>query len=91
MDQLRASLHSYPDIDTDEAEQYWADVIGIDRGHFYKAQIDRRVDKSVEKHGKLRYGTIHVVCLGPGTTALHRRILGLIANLGLYIEEQMRE
>lgn len=91
LDHLRAHVHSYPDVDTDEAEQYWAAVIGIDRRQFYKAQIDRRTGKSVEKHGKLRYGTIHVRALGPGTTDLHRRILGLIANLGLYIEEKTRD
>jgi hypothetical protein len=79
-DRLRAAVHLYPDVDVDEAECYWASIIGILRSQFYAAQVDTRIDKSVQKYGKLPYGTVHVRVSGQGTADLHRRILGWIAG-----------
>lgn len=89
--QLRAHVHAYPDVDVDNVEAYWADVIGIDRNQFYKIQIDHRTNKTVEKCGKLPYGTVHVTVLGRGAANLHRRIMGWIAGLGDYIGAATRE
>ena len=85
--QLRAIVHTHPDVSVDEAEEYWSEVIGIPRSQFYPTQIDVRTNKSVEKRGKLLYGTMHVTVTGPGTGDLHRTIMGWIAGFGEYIEE----
>ena len=90
-EQLRAEVHGYPDVDVDEAENYWCGIIGIDRTQLYKFQIDHRANKTVEKRGKLRYGTVHVKVLGKGTSNVHRRIMGWIAGLGRYVETAVRE
>jgi hypothetical protein len=73
---LRAHVHVYPDTDVEPVEEYWADIIGISHHQFYKAQIDIRTDKSVEKRGRLPYGTVHLAVTGPGSTQLHRTVLG---------------
>lgn len=79
-EQLRACIHVYPDIDVDVAENYWAEVIGIPRTQFYRAQIDVRAGKSPNKRGKLAYGTAHIKVGGSGAAALHRNILAWIAG-----------
>lgn len=89
--QLRANVHAYPDVDVDNTEAYWADVIGINRNQFYKIQIDYRANKTVEKCGKLPHGTVHVTVLGVGRANLHRRIMGWIAGLGDYVGVVTRE
>ena len=84
-------MHTHPDVNPDEAETYWSKTIGIPRSQFYKIQIDRRTNKSVEKRGKLPYGTVHVTVLGPGTRNLHRRIMGWIASFGEELGQLTRE
>lgn len=90
-EQLRGNVHIYPDVDVDEAEQYWSAVIGIPRSRFYRAQIDQRTGKMVEKRGKLRYGTVHVTVMGHGRADLHRKVMGWIAGLVEIGENSARE
>jgi hypothetical protein len=78
--QLKAEVHAYPNLDIDEAERYWADVIGVPATQFYKPQIDLREKKRSDKHGRLPYGTVHVKVIGRGSSELHRRVLGWIAG-----------
>jgi orotate phosphoribosyltransferase-like protein len=91
LDQLRGEVHLYPDIDVNEAEAYWSEVIGIPRAQFYKAQVDRRMDKSLDKRGKLKHGTVHVKVLGRGTSNKLRKILAWIGHLHVIIEDATRE
>lgn len=90
-DQLRGEVHLYPDIDVHEAESYWSEVIGIPETQFYKAQIDKRTNKSANKHGKLPYGTVHVKVLGKGTTNRLRRIIAWIDHFYDIISDATRE
>ena len=78
-ERLRGNVHTHPDIDPVEAEAYWAEVIGIPASQFYRTQIDRRASKSVEKYGKLPFGTFHVSEVGTGRSDLHHRIMSWIA------------
>ncbi|MBA3531367.1 MAG: hypothetical protein H0T73_05530, partial [Ardenticatenales bacterium] len=86
--QLRAYIFIYPDIDIAEAENYWSEVIGIPLSQFYKAQIDTRENKSVDKQGKLKYGTVHLAACGEGTTDRQRKIMVWIELLGEYIQNK---
>ena len=84
-------MHTHPDVNPDEAETYWSKTIGIPRSQVYKIQIDRRTNKTVEKRGKLHYGTVHVTMLSQGTKDLHRRIMGWIASFGEELEQLKRK
>jgi hypothetical protein len=83
---LRATVHLYPDVDIDQAESYWSEVIGIPRSQFYKAQVDIREGKLVDKRGKLKYGTIHLEVRGEGTLDLQRRVLIWIETLADHVK-----
>ena len=82
---LRITVHGYPDTDIDELEIYWSTVTDIPRDQFYKAQVDTRTNKDLTKKGKLRYGTCHIGVVGVGSTYLHRHIMELIQQFKLQI------
>ena len=90
-DQLRGEVHLYPDVDVDEAESYWSEIIGIPRTQFYKAQVDYRTNKSLHKRGKLRHGTVHVKVVGKGTTNKLRQIKAWIDHFYAIIDDATRE
>ncbi len=89
--QLRVRVHIYPDVAVDEAEQHWANIVGVPRSQFYRSQIDHRPDKVTDKQGKLPYGTAHVRVVGQGTSDLQRRIMAWIANSCGIIDATLRE
>lgn len=79
---IRLDLHLYPDINPNQAIQFWSRLTGIPRKQFGKIQIDRRTNKSEKKKRKLPYGTAHLVIRSNGRkelgVSLHRRIMGWI-------------
>ncbi len=72
----------YPDINKEEAINYWADVIEISPKQFNKTYVDRRKDKKKKKKRKLDYGTCHLrtkACNNENLgVKLHRKIMGWI-------------
>ena len=66
IDNLRLSVHLYPDTNVRECLNYWAKMTGIPREQFGKTQIDRRENKKMAKRGKLRYGTAHLTVVSGG-------------------------
>lgn len=88
---LRLSLHIYPDVQPEEAEQYWSAVSGIPLNQFYKIQIDSRNKKREFKKGRCPYGTVQVRLMGKGTRRLHRLITGWIEGLKICGGSSMAE
>ncbi len=84
--QLGLRVYLYPDSDVEAAESYWAEVAGVSKDQFKKAQVDTRTDKVAKKHGTLKFGTVHVRVSGTGNTDLHRRIMGWLAGFGQYVK-----
>jgi len=80
---FRIGLHLYPDIDPDEAIQYWAEITGLPPKQFYRPQVDRRLNKRQKKHGQLPFGTVQIRVVGGRKygKAFHRKIMGWIAAL----------
>lgn len=91
IERLRAEIHCYPDTDILATQAYWISITQIPLAQFYKPQIDTRVNKSLEKCGKLQYGTLHVKVIGKGSSDLHRKIMGWIAGLGQILTDNTRE
>ena len=60
IDNLVISLHLYPDTDEKKAIAYWQLVTGLSRNNFLKSSVDGRMDKKVNKKGKLPHGTVHL-------------------------------
>lgn len=79
---ITLAIHIYPDIDPEEAVEYWSNVLNIPRKQFRKTQIDKRKGKSGKKRRKLPYGTVHLTLTSSGNknlgVKLHRRIIGWI-------------
>jgi len=75
-----AVLHSYPDINTNEALHFWSKTTKIPIAQFGKTIIDIRKKKL--KKRKLRYGTLDLRIRASGNKnmgrQLHRRIMGWI-------------
>jgi hypothetical protein len=75
-------IHLYPDTSPKKALAYWSQVTGIPTMQFEKIQVDRRLDKSFKKRGRLPYGTAHLTIRSHGDSrfgvTLHRRIIGWI-------------
>jgi transposase-like protein len=90
-DCLRAEVHCYPDTDITRVETYWSEITKIPLDQFYKTQIDTRTNKSLDKQGKLEYGTVQIKVLGEGSSNLHRKIIAWIQGLGLNIDKNTRE
>jgi transposase-like protein len=90
-DCLRAEVHCYPDTDVTRVETYWSEITKIPLDQFYKTQIDTRTNKSLDKQGKLEYGTVQIKVLGEGSSNLHRKIIAWIQGLGLSIDKNTRE
>lgn len=76
------AIHTYPDNNVKETINYWYKITGIPKNQFGKTQIDRRINKSGKKKGKLPYGTAHLTIRAWGEKKfgvnLHRRIMGWI-------------
>ena len=90
-ERLRGTVHTHPDVDPVEAEAYWAEVIDIPASQFYRTQIDQRASKSIEKYGKLPFGTVHVSVVGTGSRKLSHRIMSWIAAFGDELDQTMRD
>jgi hypothetical protein len=90
-DCLRAEVHCYPDTDVAQVEAYWSNITKIPLEQFYKTQIDTRTNKSLDKQGKLEYGTVQIKVLGEGSSNLHRKILAWTKGFGNILGENSRE
>ena len=60
IENLIVSLFLYPDIDEQEAINYWCEVTGLPIENFRKTQYDRRKDKKIKMKNKSKYGTIQI-------------------------------
>jgi len=78
---LKPSVHIYPDINTKAVINYWSKIIGVPKKQFGKTQIIRRNNKSKKKRRSL-HGTLHLHIKSCGQKRfgknLHRRIMGWI-------------
>lgn len=82
MENFQIRVHGYPDTDPGQVKDFWSEALEFPLSQFGKMVIDRRVNKSPLKHGRLPYGTAHLsvrkrnadFCL----KSLHRRIIGWI-------------
>ena len=77
------TLHTYPDIDNQEAIRFWSKETGVSVTQFTQTVIDRRDNKSALRHRKLPYGTAHLyIRTGKkphiGNKSMHRKIMGWI-------------
>lgn len=76
------AIHAYPDNNIKKTIAYWSKITRIPKNQFGKTQIDKRMNKSVKKIGKLPYGTAHLTIRAWGEKKfgvnLHRRIMGWI-------------
>jgi len=76
------AIHTYPDNNIKKTINYWSKITKIPKNQFGKTQIDRRINKSAKKKGKLPYGTAHLTIRAWGKEEfgvnLHRRIMGWI-------------
>ncbi len=79
---FRAIIHVYPDVNIDEALNFWSDVSSIPIFQFYNSSVDKRSNKSITNRGKLSFGTVHVSIHSCGNIEfgvnLSRRIHGWI-------------
>lgn len=76
------SVHLYPDSNVIDSINYWSKITQIPINQFGKTQIDKRVNKSRKKKGKLPYGTLHLQIKSCGKKdfgrSMHRKIIGYI-------------
>ena len=90
---IRLTLHAYPDNNINKCVRYWSEQTGIPKSQFCKTQIDRRIKKN-RKRRLLPYGTIKLVVKTNGDpnlgVFLHRKIMGYIESTGDQIAN-MRE
>lgn len=63
---IRPSIHIYPDTDELAAKKYWSKIINIPISEFAKTQVDTRKNKSSKRHNTLPYGTIHLTVAARG-------------------------
>ena len=79
---IRMSLHIYPDNNPEECIEYWQRVTRLKRENFRWISVDSRTNKSASNAGKLMYGTAHVTVISNGDKAkgvkLFRRLNGWI-------------
>lgn len=85
------TIQLYPDSNIKKAINYWSKVTGVSKRQFAKTQIDRRLDKSGKRKGRLPYGTLHLRIKSYGRQKfgrfLHRRIMGWIESLTSQINQ----
>ena len=78
-------IHLYPDNNIKKAINYWSKITGIPGRQFAKTQIDRRLNKSSKRKGRLPYGTLQLQIKSYGRREfgrfLHRRIMGWTESL----------
>lgn len=60
-------VHSYPDINTEEVENYWLKIANLPKSCLRQTIIDTRI-KIKEKSGKLPYGTVHITVCAAGNS-----------------------
>ena len=81
-DNFLLRVHLYPNVPVSEAIEFWSKITGIPKNQFGKTQIDKRLDKSQKKQGRLPFGTIHISIRSCGNpkfgVSLHRKIMGWI-------------
>lgn len=79
---LKPSVHIYPDNDIPHVLKFWSRVTGIPVSRFGKTIIDQRKNKSALKKRKLPYGTLHLRIVSNRVPRLgvylHRKILAWI-------------
>ena len=79
------SVYLYPDNNIEKSINYWSKITKIPKQQFAKTQIDRRLNKSSKKRGRLPYGTLNLQIKSYGNQKfgrfLHRRIMGWIETL----------
>lgn len=64
--QFAPRLHLYPDSNPKNSLEYWASVTGIPTDQFQSSYVDKRMNKSKDKKGKLPYGTLHLTVRSGG-------------------------
>ncbi len=60
IDDIRAGIHIYPDINENKAIKFWSKITKLPKSQFQKTMIDRRIKKLKIRHGLLPYGTLHL-------------------------------
>ena len=81
-DNLVIRLHLYPDSNVPACIEYWQSITGLEARNFYQSIIDMRVNKKVNRAGKLPYGTAQVSIKANGDrdkgVRLYRKMSGWI-------------
>lgn len=76
------SVHIYPDNNLKKCLNFWSNKTKLPTSQFKKTQVDKRVDKMVQKIGKLPFGTAHIRIVSNGNpdfgVDLHRKVMGWI-------------
>ena len=79
---LRLRIHSYPDLNTQEIEQYWLLQTGLPKSCLTKTLIDTR-QKTKGKSGKLPFGTVHITICAAGDNRYGVHLFRFIEGLML--------
>lgn len=64
--QFFLTIHLYPDSDIEKCLQFWSRTTTIPRSQFGKVQIDTRLNKRIDRSGKLPNGTAHLTVRSMG-------------------------
>lgn len=64
--QFGPRLHLYPDSNQGESLRFWSELIGVPVSQFQGTYIDKRLNKSKNKKGKLPNGTLHLTIRSGG-------------------------
>jgi hypothetical protein len=70
LENFKVRLHVYPDVNSRDALKYWSKETRIPIGQFYPQSVDRRLNKTMARRGKLPYGTAHLSVTSRGDRKL---------------------
>ncbi len=82
---ITIAMHLYPDSDELLSMEYWMNITKLPKEQFRKTQIDRRLDKKIQKSGKTPHGTLHITVASNNNpekgVRLYRRMMGWISGV----------
>ncbi|MEI7917810.1 MAG: helix-turn-helix domain-containing protein [Candidatus Saccharibacteria bacterium] len=82
---ITIAMHLYPDSDELLSMEYWMNITKLPKEQFRKTQIDRRLDKKIQKLGKTPHGTLHITVASNNNpekgVRLYRRMMGWISGV----------